>query len=232
MNWPRSGRYWQCFFTEKASAILAPFFAQCKIKNNITMFVLHQNEWLLLLRISGSHCPKPKLSKAEKKEENNATSLSSLTDCPLNSASEYIRGQMDFNSLKKVQIVSKMDANLVTNTSVAQSAFVTSAMSSVPNTSSLIFLDNSIILPNDQPDILQQALAEVALPSSVSVTSSPTIIPNRVPIQANKVDAKENFVTVYNSGDGTLRLTKENARALGIGISSNEGRILMLLYLE
>ena len=88
---------------------------------------------------------------------------------------------MDFNSLKKVQIVSKMDANLVTSTSVAQSAFVSSAqMSSVPNTSSLIFLDNSIILPNDQPDILQQALAEVALPSSVSVTSSPTIIPTNL----------------------------------------------------
>ena len=88
---------------------------------------------------------------------------------------------MDFNSLKKVQIVSKMDANLVTSTSVAQSAFVSSAqMSSVPNTSSLIFLDNSIILPNDQPDILQQALAEVALPSSVSVTSSPAIIPTNL----------------------------------------------------
>ena len=89
--------------------------------------------------------------------------------------------KMDFNSLKKVQIVSKMDANLVTSTSVAQSAFVSSAqMSSVPNTSSLIFLDNSIILPNDQPDILQQALAEVALPSSVSVTSSPAIIPTNL----------------------------------------------------
>ena len=135
---------------------------------------------------------------------------------------------MDFNSLKKVQIVSKMDANLVTSTSVAQSAFVSSAqMSSVPNTSSLIFLDNSIILPNDQPDILQQALAEVALPSSVSVTSSPAIIPTRVPIQANKVDAKENFVTVYNSGDGTLKLSKEQARALGIGISSNEGKTIL-----
>ena len=135
---------------------------------------------------------------------------------------------MDFNSLGKVQIVSKMDANLVTTSTIAQSAFVTSAMSSVPNTSSVIFLDNSIILPNDQPDILQQALAEVALPSSVSVTSSATVIPPTVPIQANKVEAKENFVTVFNSGDGTLRLTKENARALGIGISSNEGRIVFL----
>ena len=36
--------------------------------------------------------------------------------------------------------------------------------------------------------------------------------------------AKENFVTVFNSRDGTLRLTQENARALGIGISSNDGK--------
>ena len=171
---------------------------------------------------------KLKLSKAEEKRREQCN-ISQFLDfvCPLKPASEHLRYQMDFNSLKKVQIVSKMDANLVTSTSVARSAFVTSAMSSVPNTSSLIFLDNSIILPNDQPDILQQALAEVALPSSVSVTSSPAIIPTRVPIQANKVDAKENFVTVYNSGDGTLRMTKENARALGIGISSNEGRIIL-----
>ena len=49
-----------------------------------------------------------------------------------------------------------------------------------------------------------------------------------MPIQANKVDAKENFVTVYNSGDGTLKLSKEQARALGIGISSNEGKIISL----
>ena len=54
----------------------------------------------------------------------------------------------------------------------------------------------------------------------------------RVPIQANKVDAKENFVTVYNSGDGTLKLSKEQARALGIGISSNEGKIISLWIIK
>ena len=127
---------------------------------------------------------------------------------------------MDFHG----QIVSKMDPNLVTTTS---EAFVSSAMNSVPNaavaTSSVIFLDSPIILPNDQPDILQQALAEVALTSSASVSTSPTIVPTKVPIQGNK-EAKENFVTVFNSRDGTLRLTQENARALGIGISSNDGK--------
>merc|ERR1719447_460397 len=117
-----------------------------------------------------------------------------------------------------------MDPNLVTTTS--DQAFVSTAMNSVPNAavasaSSVIFLDSPIILPNDQPDILQQALAEVALTSSASVSTSPTIVPTKVPIQGNK-EAKENFVTVFNSRDGTLRLTQENARALGIGISSND----------
>ena len=128
-----------------------------------------------------------------------------------------------------------MEANLVTTAAdpigviVPHPAAVSSAMSSVPNavaTSSVIFLDNQIqILPNDQPDILQQALAEVALPGSTgSVTTSATVVPTKVPIQANHKEAKENFVTVFNSRDGTLRLTQENARALGIGISSNDGK--------
>ena len=128
---------------------------------------------------------------------------------------------MDFHG----QIVSKMNPNLVTTTS---EVFVSSAMNSVPNaavaSSSVIFLDSPIILPNDQPDILQQALAEVALTSSASVSTSPTVVPTKVPIQGNKEAKENNFVTVFNSRDGTLRLTQENARALGIGISSNDGK--------
>lgn len=48
MNKPRPDIYWQCFFLErdeqKVSRVLTCFFAQCKIKSNISMFVLHQNE--------------------------------------------------------------------------------------------------------------------------------------------------------------------------------------------
>ena len=67
-----------------------------------------------------------------------------------------------------------------------------------------------MILPNDQPDILQQAL-EAALPSS-SMQQSTSGAGTKVTTKG-----KENFVTVFDSRDGTLRLTQENARALGIG---------------
>ena len=103
---------------------------------------------------------------------------------------------------------------LVTASSEPSIVMVSSTMNSVTPTavqnSPLIFLDNSIILPNDQPDILQQAL-EAALPSS-SMQQSTSGAGTKVTTKG-----KENFVTVFDSRDGTLRLTQENARALGIG---------------
>ena len=94
---------------------------------------------------------------------------------------------------------------------VSSSTITPGAANAVPN-SPLIFLDNSLILPNDQPDILQQAL-EAALPSSTIQTTS-----TGTPMVTTK--GKENFVTVFDSRDGTLRLTQDNARALGIGRKS------------
>ena len=94
---------------------------------------------------------------------------------------------------------------------------VSSAMTST--NSNVIFLESPIILPNDQPDLLQQALAEVALPSNSTAN-----VPTKLPIQTK--EAKDhNFVTVFNSRDGTLRLSQENARALGIGITTNESKL-------
>ena len=95
---------------------------------------------------------------------------------------------------------------------VSTSTITPGAANAVPN-SPLIFLDNSLILPNDQPDILQQAL-EAALPSSsIQTTSTGTMVTTK---------GKENFVTVFDSRDGTLRLTQDNARALGIGRKSKK----------
>ena len=107
-----------------------------------------------------------------------------------------------------------MEPNLVTASS-EPIVIVSSTMNSVTPTavqnSPLIFLDNSIILPNDQPDILQQAL-EAALPSSSMQSTSGAAVGPKVTTKG-----KENFVTVFDSRDGTLRLTPENASALGIG---------------
>ena len=104
---------------------------------------------------------------------------------------------------------------LVTASSEPSIVMVSSTMNSVTPTavqnSPLIFLDNSIILPNDQPDILQQAL-EAALPSSSMQQST-----SGAGTKVVTTKGKENFVTVFDSRDGTLRLTQENARALGIG---------------
>lgn len=107
---------------------------------------------------------------------------------------------------------------------VIVSSSMTSIASSVASPG-VIFLDNPIILPSDQPDLLQQALAEAALPSSSS-TATNVEVPTKLPIQTTTqgIVGKEPFVTVFNSRDGTLRLTQENARALGIGISSNDGK--------
>ena len=107
-----------------------------------------------------------------------------------------------------------MDQPSLVTASSEPIVMVSSTMNSVTPTavqnSPLIFLDNSIILPNDQPDILQQAL-EAALPSS-SMQQSTSGAGTKVTTKG-----KENFVTVFDSRDGTLRLTQENARALGIG---------------
>ena len=78
-----------------------------------------------------------------------------------------------------------------------------------------------MILPNQQPDILQQAL-EAAMPNSSNASSGNVTKLPTIPIQPG-AKTKEDFVTVFNSRDGTLRLTPENARALGINISTNEG---------
>ncbi len=125
-----------------------------------------------------------------------------------------------------------MDTTLVNPTSESI-VIVSSAMNSVSTVASspVIILDNSILLPHSdqQPDLLQQALAEAALPTSATVANAAVVtdVPLKLPtIQATRKEAKENFVTVFDSPNGTLQLTQENARALGISIhQSNEGKI-------
>ena len=123
-----------------------------------------------------------------------------------------------------------MDPNLV-NTPASQSIVmdVTSGINSVSSVASspVILLPSNLmspmILPNQQPDILQQAL-EAAMPNSSTNASSGTVTKlSTMPIVQPGAKTKEDFVTVFNSRDGTLRLTPENARALGINISTNEG---------
>ena len=123
-----------------------------------------------------------------------------------------------------------MDPNLV-NTPASQSIVmdVTSGINSVSSVASspVILLPSNLmspmILPNQQPDILQQAL-EAAMPNSSTNASSGTVTKlSTMPIVQPGAKTKEDFVTVFNSRDGTLRLTPENARALGINITTNEG---------
>ena len=116
-----------------------------------------------------------------------------------------------------------MDTNLITPiTSIVMDTSGINSVSTVAS-SPVILLESPLILPSDQPDILQQAL-EAALPNS---TSSGAVA--KLPIQPTK--AKEDYVTVFDSRDGTLRLTQENARALGINISSNEGTYVHMYLL-
>ena len=128
-----------------------------------------------------------------------------------------------------------MEPNLVGATTEPGTAGIvmgSTTMNSVSTvaSSSVIFLDSGPIIQmtNDQPDILQQAL-EAALPSASSVTNATATMTSEVPTTVSvpityrsaPVAKENNFVTVFNSRDGTLRLSQENARALGI--SSNEG---------
>lgn len=125
------------------------------------------------------------------------------------------------------QIV-KMDSDLVASNTepivIVSSAINPAHQTAVTATSSVIFLDNSIILPGEQPDLLQQALAEAALPTSSGATSVGASVVDSTNFQTldHAKDAKEKFVTVFNSPNGTLQITPENAQALGIGISTNE----------
>ena len=120
-----------------------------------------------------------------------------------------------------------MDANLVNTPSsqaiVMDNSGINSVSSMAP--SPVILLPSNLmspmILPNQQPDILQQAL-EAAMPNSSNASSGNVTKLPTIPIQP-VAKTKEDFVTVFNSRDGTLRLTPENARALGINISTNEG---------
>ena len=118
-----------------------------------------------------------------------------------------------------------MDANLVNTPSsqaiVMDNSGINSVSSMAP--SPVILLPSNLmspmILPNQQPDILQQAL-EAAMPNSSNASSGNVNKLPTIPIQPG-AKTKEDFVTVFNSRDGTLRLTPENARALGI--NTNEG---------
>ena len=120
----------------------------------------------------------------------------------------------------------KMDANLVTTTSsfVMNSTVINSA-SSVAS-SPVILLESPLILPNAQPDILQQAL-EAALPISTSAPAA-GVVPKLPILPVSKT--KEDYVTVFDSRDGTLRLSQENARALGINISNHQGDLITTLF--
>ena len=122
----------------------------------------------------------------------------------------------------------KMDANLVTTTSsfVMNSTVINSA-SSVAS-SPVILLESPLILPNAQPDILQQAL-EAALPISTSAPAA-GVVPKLPILPVPKT--KEDYVTVFDSRDGTLRLSQENARALGINISTQQGNSIFLMWLS
>ena len=117
--------------------------------------------------------------------------------------------------------------NLVRGATSEPIVIGSSAMNSVMNSvstvasSSVIFLESPIILPNDQPDILQQAL-EAALPSAAPASVTSVSTSAEVPTKVSMPTTNANFVTVFNSRDGTLQLSQENARALGI--SANEGR--------
>ena len=134
--------------------------------------------------------------------------------------------------------VGNMDGNLV-NTPTSQSIVMdTSGINSVSTVapSPVILLPSNLmspmILPTQQPDILQQAL-EAAMPNSSNASSGTVTKLPTMPIQPG-AKTKEDFVTVFNSRDGTLRLTQENARALGINISTNEGmnhHIILELYI-
>ena len=123
-----------------------------------------------------------------------------------------------------------MDPNLVNTPAPSQSIVMdTSGINSVSSVASspVILLPSNLmspmILPNQQPDILQQAL-EAAMPNSSTNASSGTVTKlSTMPIVQPGAKTKEDFVTVFNSRDGTLRLTPENARALGINITTNEG---------
>ena len=120
-----------------------------------------------------------------------------------------------------------MDANLVNTPSSQAIVMDNSGINSVSSVapSPVILLPSNLmspmILPNQQPDILQQAL-EAAMPNSSNASSGNVNKLATIPIQPG-AKTKEDFVTVFNSRDGTLRLTPENARALGINISTNEG---------
>lgn len=117
-----------------------------------------------------------------------------------------------------------MDAN--NDPIVIVSTAMNSAVTSVVPNSSVIFLDDSILMPstiNDQPDILQQAL-DAAITTVASNLSFATSSNAALEQHVEKGAKENNYVTVFNSQDGTLRLTQESARALGISITTHDNR--------